>query len=123
MHVPKAQARLADLLPRLDPLSELDGRLNVRVAEVADADDSAANEFVERVSYPAQRRLPDRASLDGEDGVAARGVVLEDVDRLVVTGPQPGISEGHFVVGLRNVPKTAWVRCFGATGQPVKSSL
>ena len=96
MHVPKAQARLADLLPRLDPLSELDGRLNVRVAEVADADDSAANEFVERVSYPAQRRLPDRASLDGEDGVAARGVVLEDVDRLVVTGPQPRHLRGPF---------------------------
>jgi hypothetical protein len=89
VHVPKTQARLADLLPRLDSLPELDGRLDVRVAEVADADDSAANEFVERVSYPAQRRLMHRASLDGEDGVAARGVVLEDVDRLVVTGPQP----------------------------------
>ena len=46
----------------------------------------------------------DRASLDREDGVPARGVVLEDVDRLVATGRNPGMSEGHFVVGLRNVP-------------------
>ena len=69
--MPKTHARLADLLSRLDPLPELDGRRDVRVAEVADADDSAANAFLERVSSPAHRRLMDRASLDGEDGVPA----------------------------------------------------
>src|SRR5262245_42213121 len=56
---------------------------------MADADDAGANAFLERVENRVYGRLMDRASFDREHRVAARRVVLEDVDRLVTTGPRP----------------------------------
>ena len=116
VHVPPTRDRLADLLPRLDLLPDLDARHDVLVAEVADGHVPGANSFLERGYLPDPRRLLDAPSLDGEHRVAARCVVHEDVDRPVEGAlqrrhprrPASGRVEERPVDGVGAVLRRQW---------------
>ena len=89
VHMPPAGEGLADLLPGEDVLPHLDRRHEVRVVEVAEEHGAVEDPLAERGRTPGVIDPPHGSAFDGEDRVGTRGIVGDDVDRLVVADGGP----------------------------------